>query len=147
MCHRLGVHTYTRELGLADINAAARTGATTFDELPVELRHISFEKVVGFFGEVWIDFLRGTGDLLPTTAVGVVALTCEYAHEVKPGPAVGRLVVTRVGSSSFAFGLELHQQERVVATSTAVLVHKDFRTVRSLALDEDQRAFLASHRV
>ena len=139
------MHTFTRELGLADINAAARTGATSFEELPVALQHVSFDKVVSFFGEVWVDFLHSTGTVLPTTAVGVVSVTVDYAHEVKLGPTRGTLVVSRLGTSSFAFALEMHQGARVVATSSAVLVHKDFQAVRAVSLTDAQRELLTSH--
>lgn len=116
----------------------------SLEDLPPHRRHLGFDRVVGLLGEAWVAFVR-TLDPALLEAVGVVHVSCDYAREVGPGPVEVTVEVTRLGTSSVALGLRVHQAGAVPVQATVVLVHKDFGAVRAVPLTAGHRALLAQH--
>lgn len=108
--------------------------------------HLNFDQILRRCGYAWLAFLRQADDGMFGSGVIVPRLEVDYSAEVGRGLLHVDISVVHVGTTSFRLAHVVTQDGVVAARVEVVLVVFDDLGGTPLALSDDQRTFLQSHR-
>jgi acyl-CoA thioester hydrolase len=113
------------------------------------LGHVNNTSYFIYFEEARTDLFRYFVEDLDTSQWNLIlaSASCDYRKQARFGQELYVTTeVTKIGNTSFTVYHEIHdaQDDSLIATGTAVLVHYDFAAERPVPLTEEQRKKLSS---
>ncbi|WP_261570631.1 acyl-CoA thioesterase [Frankia gtarii] len=106
-------------------------------------RHVPFFLALEIAAQAWARALATTCEgLLAPADLAVVDVASTYRRELFTGDVLFEVALSKFGSSSLTFALELTQHDHPAASLTATLVKVDADRLHSMPFTPEQRAAL-----